>query len=175
MHELVVCHGRGRFHTKVQPEAISDLREQPGTTVWLDLLQPTEHEVAFLHEEFGFHPLAIEDATRQHERPKVDSYGDHYFVVFYCLDWEDHTGELCCVPISLFIGRNYLVTVHTEPIKQLQETLRRREAPHSPLGQGLGALAYAFLGAVDDDYFPLMGQLAQPGEAVEEQIFEQHD
>ena len=175
MHELVVCHGRGRFQTQVRPEAISDLREQPGTTVWLDLTQPSEHELAFLQEEFGFHPLAIEDATRQHERPKVDSYGDYYFVVFYCLDWKDHTGDLCCVPISLFIGQNYLVTVHTEPIKQLQETLRRWQAPNSPLDQDVGALVYALLDALVDDYFPLMDQVTERVEALEEQIFEQYD
>ena len=104
MHELVVCQGPGRFQTKVDPEAISELRTHPDTTLWLNLDQPTAADIELLRKEFNFHPLALEDATRGHQRPKVDSYGDYYFVVFYCLGIQQETGQVCTTPLYLFIG-----------------------------------------------------------------------
>ncbi len=175
MHELIVCHGPGRFETEVSPEAISELREHPELTLWFDLLQPTAVEIELLREEFGFHPLALEDATRPHQRPKVDSYGNYYFVVFYCLDMDPVTHEVGTTPVYMFIGRNYVVTVHNEPINELQETLRRWQAPSSPLGQDVGSLVYALLDAIVDEYFPLMDRIGDLAEELEDHIFEDFD
>lgn len=175
MHELIVCHGPGRFETHVSPEAISELREHPELTLWFDLLRPGPAEIQLLRDEFGFHQLALEDATRAHQRPKVDSYGNYYFVVFYCLDMDDTTHELCTTPIYMFIGKNYVVTVHNEPVAQLQETLRRWQSPSSPLGQDVGSLVYALLDAIVDEYFPLMDQIADLAEELEDHIFDEFD
>lgn len=175
MHELVVCQGPGRFQTKVDPEAISELRTHPDTTLWLNLDQPTAADIELLRKEFNFHPLALEDATRGHQRPKVDSYGDYYFVVFYCLGIQQETGQVCTTPLYLFIGSNYLVTIHNDPISQIEETIKRWRAPASPLGQDVAALIYALLDAMVDDYFPVMDQLADRAEELEDAIFSKFD
>jgi magnesium transporter len=175
MHELIVCKGRGRFQTKVNAQEISELREQPGTTLWLDLTRPDDAELKALREEFEFHPLAIEDASRHHQRPKVDSYGHYYFVVFYCLDIDPQTYQITMLPLYLFIGPNYLVTVHDQPIKQIDETVHRWQSPESPLDQDVGSLVYALLDAIVDDYFPVMDQIADRVEDLEEQIFGKFD
>jgi magnesium transporter len=80
MHQLIVCHGPGRFQTGVKPEDISELRAHPDVTLWLDLLKPSPADLELLRSEWEFHPLAIEDATRHAQRPKVDSYGESYTV-----------------------------------------------------------------------------------------------
>ena len=175
MHELIVSHGRGRFQTSVNPQDISELRDNPGITLWLDLTAPNAEDIELLREEFGFHPLAIEDATRPHQRPKVDSYGRYYFVVFYCVDVGPETKQFCTTPIYLFIGQNYLVTVHNEPITAIQDTLRRWRAPESPLEQDVGSLVYALLDAVVDDYFPVVDQIAERVDELEDSIFGNFD
>ncbi len=175
MHELVVCNGRGRFQTSVNPEDISELREKPTITLWLDLTNPTADDIALLREEFGFHPLAIEDATRAHQRPKVDSYGKYYFVVFYCLDVDQQTKRFSTTPVYLFIGQNYVVTVHDEQIEPIQDTLRRWRAPDSPLDQDVGSLVYALLDTIVDGYFPVMDQMAELAEELEDSIFGKFD
>jgi magnesium transporter len=172
MHQLIVCQGRGHFETKVNAEEISRIREHPETTLWLDLTSPSAEELAMLSKEFGFHPLAIEDASRHHQRPKVDSYGNYYFVVFYSLDVVAETYRICTMPLYLFIGHNYLVTVHDEPIKQIVETVTRWQAPDSPLDQDVGSLVYALLDAIVDDYFPVMDQITDRVEDLESQIFD---
>lgn len=175
MQELVVCNGPGRFQTRVDPQEISELRKDFGTTLWLDLTKPTANEIQLLQQEFEFHPLAIEDATRGAQRPKVDSYGEYYFVVFYCLDRDAQTQALCTTPLYLFIGQNYLVTIHNDPIRRIDETVHRWQAPNSPVGHDVGSLIYALLDALVDDYFPVMDQIADRVEEMETAIFEHFD
>lgn len=174
MHELIVCHEKGRFLSEVTAEDISDLREHPDHTLWFDITKPSAEDFHKLREEFGFHPLAIEDASRHHQRPKVDSYDNYYFVVFYCMEMNEQY-RLSTSPLYLFIGQNYLVTVHDKPISQIQETVRRWQSPESPLGQDVGSLIYALLDAIVDDYFPVMDRLADRVEDLEQQIFGQFD
>ncbi|HEX6291596.1 MAG TPA: magnesium/cobalt transporter CorA [Herpetosiphonaceae bacterium] len=175
MHELIVCRGHGRFHTQVSAQDIGELREHPETTLWFDLTRPDAEELRILREEFKFHHLSIEDATRHHQRPKVDSYDNYYFVVFYCLDINQQTYEICTQPLYLFIGHNFLVTIHDDPIKQIKETVSRWQSPDSPLEQDVGSLVYALLDAIVDDYFPVMDQIADRVEDLEEQIFGKFD
>ena len=175
MLELIVCHGKGDFQTHVDQDSIDRIRQDPGKTLWLDLTAPRGDDLRLLAEEFEFHPLAIEDATRPNQRPKVDSYGSYYFVVFYCIDSKEQEPQICTTPLYLFIGQNYLVTVHPEPIAEIQETLRRWREPNSPLGQDVGALIYALLDAIVDDYFPVMDDIAERVEDLEERIFEEFD
>ena len=69
----------GVLEAKDFPAAqISDYLQQPGTVVWLDLCEPDQADLEVVSEEFGLHPLAVEDAVQQHERPKLDRYQDHY-------------------------------------------------------------------------------------------------
>lgn len=174
MHELIVCHEKGRFLSEVNAEDISDLREHPDLTLWFDITNPTEEDFRKLRDEFGFHPLAIEDASRHHQRPKVDSYDNYYFVVFYCMEMNEEY-QLSTTPLYMFIGHNYLVTVHDDSIDQIQETVRRWQSPTSPLGQDVGSLIYALLDAIVDDYFPVMDRIADRVEDLEAQIFGKFD
>ena len=82
---LVVSSHDGTCRTGVSPHEISELIKQKETFVWLDLQSPRDEDIQLLREEFQFHPLSIEDATRHHERPKLESFENYYFMVFYAL------------------------------------------------------------------------------------------
>jgi magnesium transporter len=174
MSELTVCTSRGHFETHIDSGAITEIQCNPGETLWLDLVAPGPDDFAQLREKFGFHPLALEDASRAHHRPKVDSYENYYFVVFYCIGLADD-GRITLTTLYMFIAQNYLVTVHAEPIPQIKETLRRWRNPNSPLGQDVGSLIYALLDAIVDDYFPVIDSVADRVEALEETIFGKFD
>jgi magnesium transporter len=64
---------------------ISDHLQQPDTVVWLDLCEPDQQDLEVISQEFGLHPLAVEDAVQQHERPKLDRYQDHAFLTAYAV------------------------------------------------------------------------------------------
>ena len=172
---VAVCRANGRFRRHVNPADISELLAQPGQLVWLDVQDPQESDAALLREEFGFHPLAIEDATRHHERPKVDQYEGYYLLVFYTLSYSADLGRLITQPMNLFIGANYLVSVHTGPTPVIEETIARWQRNEEGITWDAGALLYALLDTIVDDYFPVIDALAERVEAIEEQIFAHYD
>lgn len=170
--QLVVCRSDGHFTSTVDPEDISEIIKQREQFVWLDVQAPQEEDVALLREEFKFHPLAIEDATRHHERPKVDSYDGYYFLVFYAIVYDERTNRLRTEAMNLFVGANYLVSVHEGEIPAIDETIKRWQKDEEEFGHDAGALLYALLDTITDDYFPVIDRLADRVETLEEQIFE---
>jgi magnesium transporter len=169
---LVVCHADGEIVSKINPTDISEIIKHKDQFVWLDLQAPQEREIALLRDEFHFHPLAIEDATKHHERPKVETFEGYYFIVFYSMGYDKQRGSVVTHPINLFIGANYLVSVHQGNISAIQDTIRRWQANTEEFGREIGALLYELLDAIVDDYFPVIDELADRVEQIEEGIFE---
>lgn len=170
MKSLVLCQN-GQFHTNLSPHEISDHLANSKNIVWLDITDPDESDTEVLRAEFGAHPMAIEDAFSDNHRPKIDIYAEHYFMIFYAaqLNPEDETIQL--QEINLLVGKNYLVSLHKGPIRQINETLARWQSPISPIKNKVGALLYALLDAIVDDYFPLMDSIAERTDDLEDKIF----
>jgi magnesium transporter len=171
-NRLVVCRAGGQFTMKVNPDDISEIIKQEDQFVWLDLQDPQEQDIALLRDEFKFHRLAIEDATRHHERPKLESFDGYYFLVFYCMSYDEAQGRLNSQALGLFVGANYLVSVHQGAITAIDETIKRWQANAEEFGHDAGVLLYTLLDTIVDDYFPVIDQLAERVETIEEQIFE---
>jgi magnesium transporter len=169
---LVVCHADGQFLSKTNPEDISEIIKHKDQFVWLDLQDPQEREIELLRDEFHFHPLAIEDATRHHERPKLEAFEGYYFIVFYCVSYDQQRSRLDTQAMNLFIGANYLVSVHQGEIAAIDDTIRRWKLNEEEFGRDPAVLLYELLDAIVDDYFPVIDQLAERVENIEERIFE---
>ncbi len=93
---------------------ISDYLEQDGTVVWLDLHDPDHEDLSVLSEEFGLHPLAVEDAEHEHERTKLDRYQGYLFLTAYAADLDEKTGELRTSELSAFIMSRALITIRKD-------------------------------------------------------------
>ncbi|NWG19792.1 MAG: magnesium/cobalt transporter CorA [Chloroflexi bacterium] len=170
--QLVVCQHDGRFSSTIDPAEISELIRQKDQLVWVDLQGPHEPDLALLTEEFGFHPLAIEDATRAHERPKIEIFADYYFLVFYALRYDTEMQRIVPQQVSLFVGLNYLVCIHAEPVAAIDETIRRWQRNERDFGADVAELLYHLLDTIVDDYFPILDALIERVEDIEEQIFD---
>jgi magnesium transporter len=170
--QLLVCRSDGHFHTDLDPADISEIIKRKDHFVWLDIQDPQERDIALLRDEFHFHPLAIEDATRLHERPKVDSYDGYYFLVFYAIHYDSELERLHTHAMSLFVGANYLVSVHPGAIPAIGDTIKRWQNNEEQFGNDAGVLLYQLFDTIVDDYFPVIDQLAERVEVIEEQIFE---
>lgn len=171
MPELLVCHTNGSFAGDIEPAEIDNLLSDRDNIVWFDIRDPNDHDIEILRSEFGFHPLSIEDAIRQQERPKIDHYHDYYFIVFYAACYLADEERIELQPLHLFVGPNYLVSVHRGEFRQVAETIARWRSPNSPLSNTVGALLYSLLDAIVDDYFPLMDDLTERVELLEDSIF----
>ncbi|MBC7541471.1 MAG: magnesium/cobalt transporter CorA [Candidatus Sericytochromatia bacterium] len=143
----------------------------PGRLVWLDIEDPTPEDMAFLARQFHFHPLALEDCTHLHQRPKVDSYDTYFFMVLYSCNYEPNNGGLKTDEIDVFWGLNYVVTVHRGTVPDLIQTEARWRASGNYVKQGASFLSYLIVDSVVDNYFPVIEAINDQIEEIEEKIF----
>jgi magnesium transporter len=169
---LLVCRGDGNFETNLDPSDISEIIKRKDYFVWLDIQDPQEQDIALLRDEFHFHPLAIEDALRAHERPKIESHEGYYFLVFYALHYDGEHHRLHGHAMSVFVGANYLVSVHKGEVAAIGQTIKRWQNNEEQFNNDAGTLLYDLFDTIVDDYFPVIDQLAERVEDIEEQIFE---
>ncbi|MFZ5639601.1 MAG: magnesium/cobalt transporter CorA [Bacillota bacterium] len=127
-----------------------------GEILWVDLFKPDREELRVLEKDFGFHPLAIEDAVKRMQRSKLDDYGDYLFIVVHAVGETDLLKGLNMAELAIFYGRNYIVTVHWEQVRALDEVADRIRKNGALLERGIDYLLYLVLDTVVDDYFPLL-------------------
>jgi len=140
--------------------------------VWIGLHEPTHDELRLVEEEFGLHPLAVEDAVKAHQRPKLERYGDSMFVVLKTLRYIEETSAIESGEVALFVGPSYCVTVrHGEanPLSDLRSHLERESA--DLLACGPSSVLYAVCDAVVDTYTDIASEVEQDIEEVEARVF----
>ena len=94
-------------------------------------MHPTQEDLALLERLFGFHPLALEDAARRKQRPKIDEYYGYYFAVLYAAEADSARHYLVTHELQFFIGPTFLVTLHDVPLTSIDELTRRLEGARS--------------------------------------------
>lgn len=158
---------------KPQPIALDDisetLRDQAQGFVWIGLYEPDNAVLAKVQEEFGLHDLAIEDALKAHQRPKVEVYGDSLFVVVQTaqvLDERIHYGET-----HAFLGARYLVTVRHGASMSYAPVRARLEREPALLALGPSFCLYAVLDAIVDNYLPITDSFRDTLDLLEKDIF----
>jgi magnesium transporter len=150
---------------------ISELRLDEHNIVWADVNDPTSSDFEELAEEFGFHPLSIEDCRSEHQRPKVEEYPGYYFIVLYEAELVGPTDALELRELNIFLGKNYLVTVHSRPIRAIETGNRLWHEWLDRSEQGSGLLAYLLIDAIVDDYLPLLDVISERMDDLEDSIF----
>lgn len=150
---------------------ISELIADPANTVWLDALDPDRSEMDLLASEFGFHPLAIDDYFTPHHRPKVDEYSGYFFIVTHLLSYLPESIEVILMELDLFVGRNYVVTVHKEPLPVLEQIAETWQRNPRLLADGTGMLLYDILDSLVDSYFPILDQIDDQLDDIEDDVF----
>lgn len=165
------CGGHRRTPEVLPVEQAAALAREGGGFVWLGLHEPDEQALADAVREFGLEPLAVEDAVHAHQRPKLDVYRDHLFVVLKSVRYVDteevvETGEL-----MLFVGADHVVTVRHGCAPPLDGVRRELEAHPELLALGPSAVLWAVLDAVVDGYVPAVDGLEQDVDEVEDAVF----
>ncbi|MGH8203758.1 MAG: magnesium/cobalt transporter CorA [Steroidobacteraceae bacterium] len=164
-----VAYQDGKRLAEIQPEDIHRYLAMPGCFVWVALLERDPAALEQMREEFGLHPLAVEDARNGHQRPKVEDYGDSLFVVLHLLEPDD--GSLRVGEVNVFAGPNYILTIRSHAEKGFQAVRARCESEPELLRLGSGYVLYALIDAVVDRYFPLLDDVETELESIEDRIF----
>jgi magnesium transporter len=166
-----VAYENGRKLADITVEAISDYLARPDCFVWVALKDPGPGELAVMQHEFGLHDLAVEDARKTNQRPKIDEYGDELFGVLKTIELEDD--EFQVGEVDVFVGLNYVLSVRNGTVRGFVDVRNRCEREPHLLKQGSGFVFYALMDAVVDRYFPVLDGLEAELESIEERIFSQ--
>lgn len=180
MITILYEEGEQTIHTK-EAARLPALLAESGRSFWLDMEAPTPDEMHLLESGFHFHPLAIEDAAHLHQRPKVDEYEGYFFLTAYdvIVDTEAYkregisrseNGNVQGNQVSMFLGANFLVTLHTARFEAIHALRDRCDRNHRVLDKGADFLLYTLLDTLVDGYFPILDALDDAMDDLEDRI-----
>ncbi len=142
--------------------------------LWVDLYKFTEEEIKYVAKILEFHPLAVEDCLSYSPRPKLDNYEDYYFFVMHALRYdEDSEEEIVLVQLDVFLGPNFVVTVHKQTLPVLGRIARVSLQSPQYMSKGMEFFLYAIIDGNTDEIFPIMERIGVRIDELEDEIYEQ--
>ncbi|MFO7928562.1 MAG: magnesium/cobalt transporter CorA [Candidatus Humimicrobiaceae bacterium] len=139
--------------------------------IWIDIEDPSRENMQFLLDYFKFHPLDIEDCLSVIERPKLDEYDEYMFLVMHIPFFIKQTRKLVPFTVNIFIGKNFLVTVHQGVCKPIQNTWNNITENQSRVAAGSGYLLHRIIDSLIDYSFPILNKIYRNIQNVEDEIF----
>lgn len=174
MKQIINCaaYAGGQRIGEVELNKVHEVLKEDDKFVWIGLYEPSEEILGKVQQEFHLHDLAIEDALRAHQRPKVEIYGDSIFVVLRTaqMNEERHIefGET-----HFFVGMNFIVSIRHGSSVSYTEVRSRCESMPELLSKGQGFVLYAIMDFIVDRYFPVVHDLETELEGVEDRVFKE--
>ncbi|MEK6327271.1 MAG: magnesium transporter CorA family protein, partial [Actinomycetota bacterium] len=142
---------------------------------WVNIESPSPLECAWLEEQFGFHPLDLEDVLSRNQRPKIDEYPDYLFIVLHFPVFDRAVGRLNAGELDIFVGSDYLVTIPNQPLQPVDYLFERcrakEELREQHFTKGSGFLLYRIVDDSFDYCFPMLRKIGNKLDAVEDEIF----
>ncbi|CAN5848622.1 magnesium/cobalt transporter CorA [soil metagenome] len=159
--------------TDLDVDDISEVIKDPDAVMWVDVLRPMDEEIAIVDREFDIHPLALQALRHTTARPEIDFYDSFIYLNFYVVH---PTSDMTLIEprlISFFVGSNYLVTVHDEPLRVVEEVHRNWTQSTAEVGdRRIGLLLYSILDSLVDQYFATIDSMSDTMENLEDAIFQ---
>jgi magnesium transporter len=172
---------RMRRGKKVAPEVVGEVRKLDIESVtgeeltWVDIESPTNEETDYLAQNYPFHPLDLDDCLSRIQRPKIDRYDEYLFLVFHFPVFSPEARVTTPSQVSVFIGQNYLITLHKGDLKPLVKLFNQcqtdEDIRQEHFSQGSGYLLYRIIDRLVDYCFPILNKIGENIEAVEDVIF----
>jgi magnesium transporter len=142
-----------------------------GNVAWLGLYEPSEEEFSAVAREFDLHELAVEDAVKAHQRPKLERYGDTLFLVLRPAKYVDETETVLFGEVAIFVGPQFVITVRHGEAPGLGPVRRRLEERPDLLQLGVLAIVYGIVDHVVDGYQPVAAGLENDIDEIEDEVF----
>ena len=168
----------GKLRRDLTPKELHGALRQAGASLWVDIDSANRHQLAVLEKIFNFHPLSIEDSVNPASRVKVEEYPDYLFIVVRVVRFCETTPDpydMETFNLNLFIGRNFLVTVHGEPSASVAAVENLVVRNPDMLDRGPARLGHMVLDTAIDAYFPVVDQLDDFIDSLEARVFGSFD
>lgn len=167
----------GTLERRLRPARLLEA-VQDGGQLWVDIDAEDRGQHALLEKVFGFHHLAIEDTLSPRTRVKLEEYGPYLFLVIRTVRFDQTTEDpydLRTVNLYCFLGHNYLVTVHSTPVRATEELRHRLERSPDLLSRGVEMIAHGVIDFAVDEYLPIVDEVDDLVDRLEERLFEKYD
>lgn len=164
-----MAYRQGKPVGEVTSDNISQMLAEPETFIWLGLWQPEDDYLRHIQREFGLHDLAIEDALTAHQRPKIEQYGDTFFIVVQTaqkIRERIEYGET-----HIFYGKNFLITVRHGASSSYADVRHHAEQCPEQLALGPGYGLYCVLDFVVDNYLSIVTEFSSQFDEIESRMF----
>ena len=161
----------GRRSEPCSLEQTHESCRERGGFAWVGLYEPSRAELDSVMGEFGLHELAVKDALRTHLRPKVELYGETFFVVLKAARYVEETETVEFGEIHAFVGPNLVVTIRYGEAPELRDVRRWIEGQPELLRRGPTAVLYTIMDRVVDDYGPVLEGLQNDIDEIEAEVF----
>ena len=165
-----VAYENGKRLGDVPVGEIRAYRGRPGCFIWVALKDPEPGEILEMQSEFDLHDLAVEDAQRGHQRPKLDEYGNQLFAFVQTIE-QDAGGELHACQAAIFVGPDFVLTVRQATRVGFADVRSRTELEPDLLRHGPAYVFYVLLDTIVERYFPVVDMVTDEIEELEERIF----
>jgi magnesium transporter len=152
-------------------DALAEARASGNAFLWIGLHDPTEREFDLVTEEFGLHPLAVEDALKAHQRPKLEVYDDSLFMVLKPVVYEPDSDTVTTGEVMVFIGDCFVVTVRHGEGSPLAAVRHHLEGDPERLRLGPTTVLYSIADATVDHYLEVATELGTDLEELEAEVF----
>ena len=139
---------------------------------WIGLTEPSAEEMELVRQQFGLHPLAVEDALNPVQMPKVETYGQHLFIVARTATVEEGD-NIAYGQTAIFLGKDFVVSVRFGSTRAHHTLRSRLEADAERLAEGPDFVAHAILDFIVDGYQPIMDRLETSVQAMEERAIDE--
>jgi len=147
-----------------------------GSLKWYDFANPDKEAIEFLRKNFKFHPLDLEDCLAEIQRPKIDEYSNYLFIVLHFPLWNQRTGKITTEEVDIFIGQNFIVTLHKgvlEPLEKIREKCRRKPGRKKYMEQGSGYFLYQLTSKLFNHCFPVLDKMWRHATQLEKDVFDE--
>ena len=158
----------------VPPQEFGKLIRDKRGLLWIDFIGETPEATKPILEEFGFHPLAIDDCLEETHAPKLDDWGDYLYLVLNYMhlankgdEWETEIDEL-----DIFLGSNYVITHHDLPLSAIDDTLAACDRDPRTLQEGADHLLYKIIDNLVAEYMPIVEKIDEAIDHIEDEIFD---
>ena len=168
---LTIRRATGNGIEEISKEAAAELLRQDQSNLWFHLDDPSDEELGFLKRELRIHTLTLEDIVQQNQRPKIEPFPDYVYLALHPLirkaGWAVEPSEL-----DLLISRRWLLSVHPGPLPGIIDGTHLNDRIPAALDRGTDYLLYTIVDLVVDSYFPILDEIEDHVDSLEDQLLE---
>jgi magnesium transporter len=172
MIKSLVLEDRKNLIENPSEERIKKFLSNRRNFIWMDFEKPTKKEYDLLSKIFNFHPLTIEDCKQPAEFPKIDQFEDYIFMIFHRIYSRPKNGSLETVEYNVYLGKNFIVTIHDEPSDNINRTFEKCKEHPKFFAKGVDFVLHEIIDKMVDKYFPLLIYWDERIEKLEDDIID---